>query len=177
MQPLSPRRVAGLAATALCLAGCVRGGAEVAPPSLDAAPSATQQSSATLFGPCQPAAVAERMSAFVNDITRHDGAKIALHFLVSPELRWEVNEHFDPPNGTAGALRSREQIKRFADDIREVWHVTDLAPPAGTAGLPDTAVYGVALRITSGSQEREGGAKLVVDCASGMISHMVGPNR
>lgn len=56
------------------------------------------------------------------------------------------------------------------------WSAFELAPPTGDVGLPDRAVYGLAVRITQrGALVRRGNAKLVVDCRSGLLGAWVGP--
>ena len=47
-----------------------------------------------------------------------DGTTVAGHFLVGPDLQWEVDEHFDKPNGTEDALRHPSAIAAY---VCEVW--------------------------------------------------------
>lgn len=118
------------------------------------------------------------MHSFLRDADGGDGAALAGHFLAGPARRWEVYQHFDPPNGSEGALRTQPQFAAFVSELHargEVWIYVSLTPPTGTAGLPDTAVYGVSLTIRKGGSTRPGGAKVVIDCRTGLISRMVGP--
>jgi hypothetical protein len=57
------------------------------------------------------------------------------------------------------------------------WTATRLFTPQGSAGLPSRAVYGLDLRVSyQGTTVAEHvGAKLVVDCSSGLLRAWVGP--
>lgn len=56
------------------------------------------------------------------------------------------------------------------------WSAVKLAAPTGDVGLPDRAIYALGFRITQrGAFIRRGGAKLVVDCRSGLLLAWVGP--
>jgi hypothetical protein len=119
------------------------------------------------------------MRSLVADMDAGNGTAVAAHFLAGPDLRWEVYGHFDPPNGSKGALRTATAIASFAHEVRashDLWTYLAAVPPVGNAGLPDTAVYGLSLRIKANAGERAAGAKVVIDCNSGRITHMVGPN-
>ncbi len=103
---------------------------------------------------------------------------VAAHFLAGPGLRWEVREHFDPPNGTAGALRTLDAISAFAEVMHErgeVWQTEQVVPPAQhTDGTP--AVYGARVTATAPGGRLGSPVKAVIDCASGRVAHMVGPS-
>lgn len=102
---------------------------------------------------------------------------MAAHFLAGPDLRWEIYDHADPPNGTQGALRTLDAIAAVVREIHargEVWVSEQVVPPTQRDnGSP--AVYGFSISITSGGTKTHGGAKVVIDCATGRVSHMVGP--
>jgi hypothetical protein len=56
------------------------------------------------------------------------------------------------------------------------WSAIKLQPPTGEVGLPDEAIYGLDLRVSQrGALVRRGGAKLIVDCRSGLLVTWVGP--
>ena len=53
-----------------------------------------------------------------------DGTAVAGHFQVGPYLRWEVDEHFDEPNGTEHALRRPSAVVAHVCEVHaggEVW--------------------------------------------------------
>ena len=65
-----------------------------------------------------------------------DGTTVAGHFLVGPDLQWEVDEHFDKPNGTEDALRRPSAIGAYVCEVHaagEVWTNVGVAAPDGTA--------------------------------------------
>ena len=65
-----------------------------------------------------------------------DGTAVAGHFLVGPDLRWEVDEHFDEPNSTEDALHRFSVIAAYVcavHDAGEVWTCVGVAAPDGTA--------------------------------------------
>ena len=131
-----------------------------------------------LPGGCAEAAVGARLNALARDVNRGDGAAVAAHFLAGSDLRWEVREHFDEPNGTEGALRTLGAISSFSRVMHtrgEVWTVESVVPPAQhTDGRP--AVYGANITATSPGGALSSPAKVVVDCATGRLTHMVGPS-
>jgi hypothetical protein len=73
----------------------------------------------------------------------------------------------------------RRAIASFVSDRYrrgDGWTATRLSPPVGRAGLPAEAVYGVELRLSrAGAVSRTSGAKVVVDCRSGLVRRWVGP--
>jgi hypothetical protein len=140
---------------------------------------APSNGSLSLPGKCALPYVRRRLQNLAADVSAGNGTAVAANFLAGPEFRWEVYEHMDPPNGSKGALRTRAAVAVFASIIRArhtVWTFAGVDPPVGNAGLPETVVYGLSLTIKSGRQERAAGAKVVIDCESGLINHMVGPN-
>ena len=65
-----------------------------------------------------------------------DGTAVAGHFLVGPDLRWEVDEHFGEPNGTEDALRRPSAVAAYVCEVHaagEVWTYVGVATPDGTA--------------------------------------------
>ena len=73
-------------------------------------------------------------------------------------------------------LRGRSQISAFAarrGARGDGWTAVRLLPPIGEVGLPREAIYGVTLRVTWHGGDT--GAKVVVDCRSGLIARWVGP--
>jgi hypothetical protein len=73
----------------------------------------------------------------------------------------------------------RAQIARFAAAraaAGDGWTATVLHAPVGKPAPPTRAVYGLGLRIyRNGLAARSGGAKLVVDCRSGLLLKWIGP--
>jgi hypothetical protein len=73
----------------------------------------------------------------------------------------------------------KDSISQFVTERHKAgdgWSATKLWPPTGQAGLPYQAVYGLDLRISQhGKLIRRGGAKLVIDCATGLLATWVGP--
>ena len=74
----------------------------------------------------------------------------------------------------------REAIEGFASERHEAgdgWTLTDLAPPLGEIGLPRETAYGAGLIVRQEAAQfrKPGGAKIVIDCASGLIRAWIGP--
>jgi hypothetical protein len=132
----------------------------------------------SLRGGCAVEDVTERLEALARDVSLGDGTAVAAHFRGGPDLRWEVREHFDPPNGTLGALRTLDAISAFAEVIHqrgEVWTTGEVIPPAQhTDGAP--AVYGARVTATAPGATLTSPVKVVIDCATGRVTHMVGPS-
>jgi hypothetical protein len=69
-------------------------------------------------------------------------------------------------------------IEKFVSERHEAgdgWTLTELIPPLGRLNLPRMAAYGVGVIVQGNGFRREEGAKVVVDCASGLILAWVGP--
>ena len=131
-----------------------------------------------LSGGCAETAVSARLDAVARDVNQGDGEAVAAHFLAGPDLRWEVREHFDAPNGTLGALRTLEAISAFVRVMharREVWTSEKVVPPLSPAD-DKHAVYGARFTATSPGGALGSPAKVVIDCATGRLAHMVGPS-
>ncbi len=119
------------------------------------------------------------MRALAADVTHGNGGAVAAHFAVGPAFRWEVYEHFDPPNGTAGALLTAASVARFVEGVhstQERWTSVGVSAPTGMANGPEQAVYGWSVRIDAHGVTRIGGAKIVLRCATGLVDHLVGPS-
>ena len=118
------------------------------------------------------------MGQFLADVNARDGAAVARFFDASGFL-WEVNQHMNPPNGTAGGLRTVADIAAFMTELEargDRWTNGSLASPAGTANLPEQTGYGLHFTIADAGKKRLGGAKVVMTCSTGLITHMAGPN-
>ncbi len=119
------------------------------------------------------------MRALAADVKGGDGAAVAAHFAVGPTFRWEVYEHFHPPNGTAGALLTAASVARFVEGVhadQERWTSVGVPAPTGTANGPEQAVYGWSVRIDAHGLTRIGGAKVVLRCSTGLVDHLAGPS-
>lgn len=174
MKPSPPRRgVLRLVLSFAAAAVACEGGASPDPDT-----RAVPSSRVALPGRCAVAEVVERLESLTRGISSGDGAAVAAQFEAGEGL-WEVYDHMNPPNGTAGGLDSPRAVLAFADEVHrrgEVWTYVDLAPPVGTAGLPDSAGFGFSITVAAGGATRTDGGKVAVDCGSGLISHMVGPH-
>ena len=171
----------------LLIAGCSASSSPVqpvasglSPPPPSAQPPLVLFSSTplTLSGGCAIEAVTQRLAALARDVSRGDGVAVAAHFLAGPDLRWEVREHFDPPNGTGGALRTLDAISTFAEVMHkrgEIWKIEQVVPPAErTDGTP--AVFGGRVTASAPGTTLGSPVKVIIDCATGRVSHMVGPS-
>ena len=171
----------------LLIAGCSASSSPVqpvasglSPPPPSAQPPLVLFSSTplTLSGGCAIEAVTQRLAALARDVSRGDGVAVAAHFLAGPDLRWEVREHFDPPNGTGGALRTLDAISAFAEVMHkrgEIWKIEQVVPPAErTDGTP--AVFGGRVTASASGTTLGSPVKVIIDCATGRVSHMVGPS-
>jgi hypothetical protein len=74
----------------------------------------------------------------------------------------------------------RAAIEEFASERHKAgdgWTLTDLAPPLGRVGLPREGTYGEGLIVQQESAHfrKQEGAKVVIDCATGLIQTWVGP--
>lgn len=127
---------------------------------------------------CGPSAVGLRAAELLAAVNSGDGQSAARQFKPGEAL-WEAYGHADPPNGTAGGLRSDQDIAAFVAEIRrrgEVWTDGSLLTPVGDANLPDSTGYGLRFTVTLGGQQRADGGKVAVDCATGFLTHVVGPS-
>lgn len=117
------------------------------------------------------------MGKFLADVNAKEAAAVARYFDPAGFV-WEVNDHRDPPNGTAGGLRTVGAVDSFMRELRprgERWIDGSLISPLGTANLPDETAYGLTFTIITGAAQRSGAAKVAITCATGLITHMVGP--
>jgi hypothetical protein len=74
----------------------------------------------------------------------------------------------------------RDAIEGFAiarHKAGDGWTLTDLAPPLGRVGLPREGIYGAGLIVQQEAADfrKQENAKVVIDCASGLIRGWVGP--
>jgi hypothetical protein len=125
-----------------------------------------------LPGRCGPAMVKTRVAGALRAFNLAGAKAFARTFTRGATMQPYTGSQ-PPPN-----LRGRSQIAAFA--IRRAarsdgWTAAKLFPPTGTVGLPTEAIYGMTLRVSSPHGGGENGAKLVIDCRSGLISHWVGP--
>jgi hypothetical protein len=78
-------------------------------------------------------------------------------------------------------LRGRREVASFVATRHaagDQWTLLFVSPPTGRARLPEAAIYGLGIRVSSeGYTVSEGGAKAVVHCATGEILNWVGPSR
>jgi len=96
--------------------------------------------------------------------------------------RFVTDGQFHPyTRSIAGAgFVSRQAIARYVGTryhAGDGWTATRLFTPQTSVGVPSKAVYGVDLRIShQGAAVAEHvGAKLVVDCGSGLLRAWIGP--
>lgn len=87
---------------------------------------------------------------------------------------------FEPYTATPGlAVRGRAGIKAFARNryaVGDGWTASNLQPPLGAVGVPREAVYGAGLEVRQrGSFVAASGAKIVLDCRTGLIRRWDGP--
>jgi hypothetical protein len=123
---------------------------------------------------CRPAAVNRRVSAALASFNAGRADAFAHAFTKRGE--------FHPyPASIAAGFVGRLRIARFANDryrAGDGWTATRLQPPRGSVGLPKWTVYGLSLRV--GHQgtllSEQVGAKLVIDCASGLLRRWIGPS-
>lgn len=122
---------------------------------------------------CRPQAVTARLRSVVAALDRGDGQGLAAAFTVN--THWEVYQHFAP----APPLTSRAAIASFAQQTsarHDRWQLAALEPPVGNGGLPDTAVYAASITVRNNSLYTHSGAKVVIECRTGLIKRMVGPH-
>jgi hypothetical protein len=124
--------------------------------------------------PCRPAAVKQRVRAALSAFDAGSGDAFARSFI--PRGSFHPYTASFPGAGFVGQAR----IARFASAryrSGDGWTATRLLPPRGTVGLPKWAVYGLEFRLTyqGGLVAERVGAKLVVDCRSGLLQGWVGP--
>lgn len=126
-----------------------------------------------LAGLCKPDAVKARAQMLASAINAGDPANVVAQF-DDGNVHWDV--YLTRPGG--GALRNVEGVQAFVAKLRRDgirWHLVQVDPPRGNAGLPDSAVYGAAISIEDGNGVRTSTMKLVIDCTSGGILRAAGP--
>jgi hypothetical protein len=116
---------------------------------------------------CRPSAVRARVESMLRSFNLGDGDRFARGFTPAGQFHpYTASIHgsgFIGRAKIAGFVRARYVA-------RDGWTGTSLHPPSGDA-LRDRAVYLLRLRIA----EQAGGAKLVVDCRSGLVHAWIGP--
>jgi hypothetical protein len=122
-----------------------------------------------LRGLCAPNMVKARLTALLLDFNGGDGAGFRRSFT--------PRSHFHPYTASRGPV-ARAAIAAFVREryrAGDGWTATTLLPPRGSSGR-SRAVYGAALRVTrQGQLLADLGAKVVVDCRSGLIATWIGP--
>lgn len=156
-----------LGATA-CLSGDPKANAPTLTPEF-----AVRSTSIELPGECGTDAVRERVVDAVEAFNSGQAESFAASFL-------EGGGQLSPYDVGGSGFVGRERIAGFVTDRYrggDGWTLTALWPPVGRVGLPREAAYGVDLIVVQKSSgfRRAEGAKVVIDCASGLIRAWVGP--
>jgi hypothetical protein len=161
-----------LAVVSLCATACLGGNPEPTAPTLTP-DFVVESTSIDLPGRCETEAVQERVVGAVEAFNSGQGGSFAASFL---ETEGQLS-----PYGVGGrGFVGREAIAAFVTERHKTgdgWTLAVLSPPLGRVGLPRETAYGVDLIVVqkgSGFRRREG-AKVVIDCASGLILGWVGP--
>lgn len=122
---------------------------------------------------CRPGPVSARILHAVRAFNLGAGAAFARDFTGHALMQ--------PYTGspTFVQLVGRAPLRRFAGDRYargDGWTASAVVPPSGRANLPQEGIYRLDLRVTSrGAPFGAGGAKVVVDCRTGLITVWVGP--
>jgi hypothetical protein len=125
---------------------------------------------------CRPSVVRRLLIGMLDAFNRGESLRFAEGFA--------SEGFFQPYPGTfpdiaQEGLVGEAQIEAFVrerHEARDGWSATELSPPLGEAGVDDEAVYGMTLVLTSaGNHAGVGGAKVVIDCRSGLVADWVGP--
>jgi hypothetical protein len=167
------RRSIGLFFTVLLLGpiGCLGGESKPTAPTL--APGfRTLSTKIELPSNCRPGAVRARVVAALEAFNSGRADSFAASFLESGQLA---------PYGVGGrGFVGRDAIEGFITARHKAgdgWTLTDLAPPLGRVGLPREGAYGAGLIVQQEATDfrKQENAKVVIDCASGLIRGWVGP--
>jgi hypothetical protein len=125
-----------------------------------------------LAAECRPGPVRQLVVTMLTAFNQGDGAGFAAGF---------EKPIFHPYSfRIAGSgFTDRESIVSFVAERHQAgdgWSALRLLPPRGRSGSRDEATYGLALRVSQrGELVRRSGAKLIVDCRSGLLVTWVGP--
>jgi hypothetical protein len=126
------------------------------------------RASAMLPTRCRPASVERRVSAALAAFDAGQGPRFAAQFTRAGSLRAYTSMRV-PARGRSIA---RFVSERYA--AGDGWTALALAPPK--SGAAPSAVYGLTLQVRSpGAPVARAGAKLLVDCGSGLLRGWVGP--
>lgn len=122
---------------------------------------------------CRPEAVKTRVVGAVEAFNAGQTDSFAESFL-------EIGGQLAPYDVGGLGFHSRDSIEEFASERHKAgdgWTLTDLAPPLHEIGLPREAAYGAGLIVQQEAAQfrKPGGAKIVIDCASGLIRAWIGP--
>jgi hypothetical protein len=122
---------------------------------------------------CRPQAVKARVVGAVEAFNSGHTDSFAESFL-------ETGGQLAPYDVGGLGFHSREAIEEFASERHKAgdgWTLTDLAPPLHEIGLPRETAYGAGLIVQQEAAQfrKLGGAKIVIDCASGLIRAWIGP--
>jgi hypothetical protein len=101
------------------------------------------------------------------------GNPTAVVVSLTTPTHWDVYDQFGD-----SALTSSADVDSFAARLAahgDRWTLLGVDPPAGDAGLPDSAVYDAILTVQPNSRTLKSSAKVVIDCHAGLIQRMVGP--
>jgi len=183
------RRVGVLAV--VLVAGCTAGGSRQEPPGARdrsmrssptaraaAAPLPVSSTEVQLPGRCAATEVAAKLGEFLSDLNARDAIAVVDAFDPAGFL-WEAGGHFDPPNGTLGGMRTPSDVEGFMRelDVRgERWVDGSVISPVGDANLPAETGFGLGFTTVRGGVRRDAGAKVVISCDTGLITHMAGPS-
>jgi hypothetical protein len=161
-----------MALVSLCATACLGGNPEPTAPTRT--PDFVVGSTGIgLPGRCGTDAVEERVVGTIEAFNSGQGESFAASFL-------ETEGQLSPYDVGGRGFVGRDAIGAFVTDRHEAgdrWTLAALSPPLGRVGLPREAAYGTDLVVTqkgSGFRRRQG-AKVVIDCASGLIRAWVGP--
>jgi hypothetical protein len=124
---------------------------------------------------CNAAAVERRVRSALSVFNLGFGPDFAKHFALRGQFHPYTGsikgQGFIGRGRIAGFVRTRY---RKGDG----WTASRLLSPQGSVGLPKRAVYGLAFRVSyqGAVVAEQAGAKLVVDCRSGLLTRWVGPS-
>jgi hypothetical protein len=134
------------------------------------------ETSVTLSEGCRAAPVRRLLSRMLQAFNTGDAAGFARGFT--------EDGFFQPYVGTFSeiglhGLQGRSAIEEFAAvryEAGDGWTGRRLEPPQGDVGVAREAIYGLRLELsTFGEATGMAGAKLVIECQSGLVATWVGP--
>ena len=145
---------------------------QVAPATADFSVSRTE---VRLPPRCRPEPVSRRLLRMLELFNSGHAGAFAEHF---------ATPAFHPYSSRIAGrgFQSRQEITAFAAHRHragDAWSAARLEPPQGEVGLPREAVYGLVVAVSQhgqGGRVESGGAKIVVDCRTGLVSKWLGPS-